>query len=219
MIYISRYIGRANYGVVDTDDDVEEEVGVAELTEATKYLGTVIKGADSVRRGGPLWLFIEKIRPYQPPDTLTQLQVKTSLLKHIDVLTYKSMVTSVFVHSEEITTPVTVRLSDFGSVCADGLFRGLNWTGRHTVTFVFDDNLSFMEYSFDLPVDDSSHSLGVDGAGIMFDLRDVNNSDLYRTVYSAVWDRNDIEVERSILDRPERKAHMMKEMSTWVRVF
>lgn len=219
MLYVSRFVGKTAYGVVDTDDGVEDIVGVSVLMEALRTVGNIIVGANAVPTGGPLWHFIEKIRPYQPSETMTQLQVKTSLLKHIDVLTYNSMVTSVQVRASEITAPVTIRLSDFGSMCADGVFRGLTWEGRHTVTVVIDDRIKFLENSFDLPVEDKARCLGVDGAGIMFDLREVSRPDVYKAVYSAVWDRNEIEVDRTIVDVPERKARMMKAMNSWVKVF
>lgn len=141
MLYLSRYVYPDSFGVVDTDDGVESIVSRDDLDEICCTWLVPIEGIkiywDSFMR------YITSIVTYQPSETMSQLQIKTKVLKGIEVHSMGDMITNVLWDKDSIITPVRIRLSDFGSSCADCILSGNRHSRLHQVTLVLDDKLSF----------------------------------------------------------------------------
>lgn len=201
MLFFGYFSGIEKYVVVDTDDDIE-------------ILYTLEKLMSLRRRRNILGISTGRIAPiiaipYQTDDTKTQLQVKTHLLKHIRVTTYKSKITGVYWSPDEIVSPVSIRLSDFGNECADCILYGIPWSnGAHKVTIVIDDSLQFGSFAFRLSRD-NHRDVVARRLGVVIDLREVKSDDLAGYVYHAIYESggssDDFEV---ILDNENRKNIM-----------
>ena len=201
MLFFAYYRGIEKYVVVDTESDLE-------------ILYTLEKLMSLRRRRKILGLSTGRIAPvitipYQPDETVTQLQVKTHLLKHVRVTTYKSKITQVYWNPDEITTPVSIRLSDFGDECTDCILYGIPWSnGVHKVTIVLDDNIKLGNFTFRL-ARDNRRDVVAERLGVVLDLREMLNDELAGCVYHAIYESggsaDDFKV---ILDGDNRKNLM-----------
>ena len=177
MLYISRYIGLRSFGVVDTDDGVEQVATARDIVEATLNSHLVIQGCS-----------IDEFptRPWQPQETKTPLQLKTKLLSHVDVVTYKSAVTSIIWKGDKIKLPVTVRVSDFGCDLAEFILRHNNAYLEHKITLVFDDKIrKVVPWSLQ-PVVSPIPVKKFDRIGVIFDFSEVTNLKLLQSLYDSV---------------------------------
>lgn len=188
MLYISRCIDFSKYGVVDTDDGVEEVVGLMDIIKMVRDTHIDIKGVVSdpdiiCSDFGP-----GMIRPYQPAETMTALQAKTNLLSHVCVKTYGTMITSVCWRVDELREPVRIRLSDFGSSCADCILRENLLLGSKTVILVLDDKLSVTPKTFRLGRLMPSAVDIKEGIGVVFDMHEVRNKRLASRIYFSLFE-------------------------------
>lgn len=198
-------MGDHKYGVVDSDDGVETIVPLNVLANAVRNLKLDIKGAtftDLPNIG--FGEYIGSIFPQQLQETVTQLQVKTNVLYHIDIKVYKNIITSIRWRSDEITQPVRVRLSDFGKVLGDRCLSGNRPSTRHPVTLIFDDNISLETCALWRPASlENSESL-------ILDIRDLTNYTTVMRIYRD-WaaDLSGYGRAGSILDLTERKEYIL----------
>lgn len=201
MLFISRRIG-FDYGVVDTDDDTEEVVTDDELRQLHNVFGLTISGL-TMRD------YIEpRVVVYQPEETITPLQVKTRVMKHVDIKVYKDMITSIrFRASDIMGESVEIRLSDFGTRCADYVLAGNVYVGRFPkLRLIFDDKVSMCPNAFvRLPY--SNALIGDHGIGVQYDLTDMSDKrakQMYETLclskQTGMWD--------DIFDNETRKARI-----------
>ena len=208
MLYVSRRVGYDKFGIVDTDDGVEEVVGYGVLLPVVD-LGIEVKGIDlEDNRFAQSALFA--VKPYQAPEYTTPLQAKTSMLRHVDIVVYKDAIVGVTTHPWDIKEPVTIRLSDFGTHCAEGCLRDNEKIGKHKVTLILDDKIHLDDLSLSLASNDSGFSLGVEGAGFVFDLREVTSMRTIDMVYRNLWRRNNNEAAISVIDDKERKREWLR---------
>ena len=186
MLFISRYFGRDAYGVVDTDDGVEEIVPYSTLQDACTAYDLDIKGASysGTKFENYLYRFVNDICPYQPIETVTTLQTKIKMLRHVEVLTYKDMITSICWKPYELSEPVSIRLSDFGHVCTDFFLENNLNSRTHTVTLVIDDSVIMSEYSLLLKREKTRTGIG--DFGVVVDVREVTNLETLKLVYSSL---------------------------------
>ena len=206
MLYISRYIGHDRFGVVDTDDDVETEARISDLYKAVKIFGLDIKGVGLLKGH----VTESTIKVYQPVETVTRLQVKTKSLQRVDVKTYGDMITSILWRPEDITEPVTIRLSDFGTSCADMLFSGNMKSGKHKVTVVLDDAVTAQTDTFRVRFTDDSY-VGIGGIGVVLDLHDISDDRFAEPIYSVLFDVRDYsERMRTVSDYEDRKLRFAR---------
>lgn len=204
MLYISRRIGNFSYGVVDTEDGVEEKVRHKDLVDLSQDYRIKIEGFNPAT---------EEIRVYQPADTMSQLQLKTKMLRHVEVCVYRNMITSIRWKRDEVKQPVKLRLSDYAKVCADKILAENQFSGCHKLTLVFDGSLEFQADAFWLGRDMSQSFAGVSGYGVLFDLRELKRDNMAWLVYRVLWDdaRGKVPaVEETILDDVGRKNAMMQ---------
>ena len=203
MLYISRGVGHGAFGVVDTDDGVEEVVSAQDIV---KYCGSdprlEINGVKLTANGS-----VYSITPYQVPELATKQQIKTKLLQHVDVRVFRGAVSGIFWNANLIKTPITIRLSDFGESCWDGILIGNDSDGGVKITLVLDDKIRIGEVSFRMPF---GTNLGPNGMGVVFDVREMSNGPSVYNVYQSVFRySDDPDLFESLLDYPERMKRML----------
>lgn len=195
MLYISRYFGVGRYGVVDTDDGVEQVVTKKELVNSLN-LGCEIRGASDENT----------IRVYQPTETRSQLQVKTYALLRVDIKTYKDCIVDISFDPNQITNPVTLRLSDYGKKCGDYLLAYTKQAAKHKVTLILDDKIGFGKKSFWIPP-----SNNLEAFGLNIDIRELCD-DTALIFYSSVYLKYISRWYYGIIDDDKRKVRMVMRM-------
>lgn len=201
MLFISRLIGYHNYGVVDTDDGVEEVVDMQELYHLVIELGLEIYGV--VPSGGAI--MENRIFVYQPEETLTQLQLKTMMLKQVHIKVWNNIITSIRWNGKTSEEIVDIRLSDYGIGVADfALARNASF-GGYKVNLILDDKVEYSYYAFKRRY--YEHTLvGKNGIGVIFDLRELSDSKAEQIYKMLYFDKN--EMLGSVHDSAERMDRM-----------
>lgn len=200
MLFVSRCVGREDYAVYDTEDGTEEIISYKALLKLVHHKPVDIKGI-SYSSGGA----VRGIKVYQHPDYITGSQSKLSLLHSVQILTFKNIITGIRWDASRIQEPVSIRLSDFGSCCADRLLWGNLRAGRHVLTLILDDKLKISKNVFSHP-GYTNISSKKKAYGVVFDLRQLTNVDV---VYSSLIENSeDISILGNIRDIPERKDRM-----------
>lgn len=208
MLYVSRYVSRDTYGIVDTDDGQEEIVSEEELEGICCDLCLPVLGVTVY--SGAACRYVESILPYQPSWTLTQLQIKTKVLRGVEVCTYQDMVTNVRWNNADIVAPVRIRLSDFGDLCGACILSGNTHARLHKITLVLDDNITFGSKVFKLRKDDTY--MGRDGIGVMVDLRDMHDDIMVERAYRSFFNGDLVNLNSSIIDYEDRKGVMLERL-------
>ena len=202
MLYISRYIDIGTYGLVDTDDGREEVVSLLELSDAVYNHNIQIYGVD--KKENFLCVLDSYVHVYQPAETLTREQLKLRMLGLVDIKCYKDMITSISWRGELIKKPIRIRLSDFGTDCADYLFAHSNEYGTHKVTLVLDEKIHFGPESFCVKTFDDSF-VAAYGIGVVFDVSELSTKTA-RKIYGLFM--GDLyTAESSIIDKHWRKKN------------
>ena len=200
MLYISRYVDNDAYGLVDTDNGVEQVAEYGYLQEAVFKNHATIAGVEALP--GPFDAI--RVSPYQPVETMTQLQVKTNLMRFIDIKTYGDMITSVVWDEEKITRPVSIRLSDFGTILADKFMSNGVGGCEKLVTFVLDNKLKYSFFAFVSPRQYGPKREQLDSVGVTFDMRELNERNA-RSAYYLLSDSVLFEcMHNCVIDKPKR---------------
>lgn len=217
MLFISRHIEFDYIGVFDTDDGVEQKVTQKDIVDAVNVPGIVIQGVKTHYNPEFSMITTPEVKPYQSPDTVNPMQSKLSLLRHVDLTMWGTMVTRMVIRHKEIKEPVTIRLSDFCTSCADLILKGnMPLAHKHTVTLVLDDKVQFSGMTFLLlPYQDKLVSVGVQGVGVVFDVREMTDDAAVEKIYRAILNGDSREIASSIIDTDERKEHMIQYMRRW----
>lgn len=205
MLYISRYLERYNYGVYDTEDDVEQMADSRYILDAVNRLGVDIEGVtitpEAASRG---FRTANEIAPYQHPAFVRPLQVKMNMLNKVNIKTWRNMITSITWDAERAQEPVAIRLSDFGEICADRILYGNVPSAEHHITLIIEDSVRFHEYALLGP----NISVGLDGLGVMFDFREVKNESKAFALYNHLIDNApNYGIAQSIIDKASRKRY------------
>ena len=198
MLYISRYIGPDQYGVVDTDDGVEQVISFTELYGAVCLDRLSIAGAPIVHNT----LADKNIVVCQPPDTISRVQAKAKVLLKVDVKCYKSMITSIIWNRSSDEDLVDIRLSDYGTCVADYVLARNVAFGGYKVCLIFDDKLTYCTNAFRRRYFERD-LIGKNGVGAVFDLRELSDGNaaiLYDMLYSGAKDN----IPGGIIDQAER---------------
>ena len=196
------------YAVGDTDDDVESIVDRNSLEMCAIQYKMEIGGVEVDRTGR----FVIESMPYQPVETMTVLQTKTSVLHHVDVTVYEGAITSIAWYPDAMKAPVTLRLSDFGSRCGDCILWD-NLGSKHSVTLIVDDKISISYNTFRPEIDNVSIIFD-GGLGVVFDLRELTREETADIIYSSVARYRDGSFD-NILDSDERKYRMREKYYDW----
>lgn len=191
MLYISRFSG-GKTGVMDTDDGKETMITRRELKEALE-LGVVIEGASTriVDKDGVRRIVLSGLKVYQNPTTVSAKQVKTGFLKGVSVTVHADTITSVTWDDGKLVDNVRVRLSEYGTKCADNIFAGSTRPGKRIV-FVLDDNILIRANTFRRM-----------NSWVSIDITEVTNNRTAKYVYKSVKGRID-ELGRAVIDNHKR---------------
>lgn len=211
MLFISRYCGgtewQPDFGVVDTDDGVEEVVCYDELDRVCVDYDLDIAGVTYLRKH-PI-VELENIIPWQAPSSISALQAKLAALYGIHTTIWNGMITSITWGNSAASSPATIRLSNLGHSCADYLLNSCMFYQRHIATFVLDDSVTITGDTFKIL---SSLTIGMDGLGAAFDLREVSDDSVAKKVYLCVYEGEENEPYTDIIDSSERKRRMYEEL-------
>ena len=199
MLYVSRRIRHNYYGVVDTDDGIEEEVGTISLSAALNFVD--IAGVQMYRQR------FQTVTVYQADMYKTTLMGKYSVLLGVDVSVWRQYVTNIKWHNSKITTPVRLRLSDFAKECAAAILVENVDSDSHKVTIVLDDYIKYDDQSFN----PEWFRKRLDMVGVKFDVREVTDDErvfiIYETVAVAMVNR--FRCTEIIVDNTERQKRML----------
>lgn len=209
MLFVSRFIGMDFFGVVDTETGIEQVLSLIELYKLCYEKGQHVVGVSHKERGHT----INKIFPYQPEQTLTQMQIKAKMLLGVEVKVYKSLITSVRILPERMQKPVTLRLSCFGSACSDRILVGNDFVDNHKLTLILDDKIQFEPLTFFIGKSLGKPHSGFDRYGVVLDFSEVHKDaavwGAYRTIYKDMsFDVSTI--SNSVRDIEERSNTMLK---------
>lgn len=204
MLYISRMIGRDKFGVVDTDDGVEEVIDYATLNEIVCWSKVTIRG---VHVDGHPVKYIQAVEVYQPPETKGVLAVKTHLMKGIEVTTYGECITGVYWRQPALVSPVKIQLSKFGTRCSDFLFTQVGGTKRKgKVTLILDDRVHLSDQSFSFR-DDTEINLGY--IGVVVDMRGISEMRFAERAYRILYHDGPFPIGDIVIDYEDRKTRLL----------
>lgn len=180
MLYISRRIGQASWGVIDTDDYSETVCKLEDLEAAVIVAGLEIKGV--TLGGSPIvdgilkipGSYIEKIDVYQDPKYSSSLQAKVAMLYGVVVKTLESTIVGIDIPSGLKVQHVYLRLSDFGKSCGDSMLQMIHLESHTSLSIILDDKISITRRTF-------SGLTHCDN--ILLDVREVTNKRTIDNVY------------------------------------
>lgn len=173
MLYVSRFIGD-NYGVVDTDDDVETVIS-HDYLESIINQGLLIKGVETSGRCPNK--VILKVRPVVYRDKAKA--VKSFFCYGYEVIVNAGRIVAIGVKGKKSDANVEIRLSNFAKVVGDDILRYL--PKRHSpLILVLDDSLEFSLSSFKSWYD----------RGVFLDLRELKSVEKAEMFYSVFTDVN-----------------------------
>lgn len=195
MLYLSRVIDDRSYGVVDTDDDVEQVVTREELSTAIIKYGIAIEGIAYDKAIGGYRLRFDGV--YQDPRYCSTLQMKAKTVLGVDIVTFRDEIVSILVDKSVVRSGLRVRLSDYATKF--NCFSPIGWSvsvGNGSLVLVFDDSIEFVGGvpRFETP-------------DVCLDLSDVTNEALVTKIYEKLAKTNSIdytEWPKFVMDRPER---------------
>lgn len=141
MKFISRRIKHNKVGVVDTDTGKESVMTAVEAYNIDSHLEPVAGCQASM--GGIIFPV-----PYQDKSTYNRAQIKARMMGNVRVTCYNDMITAIDWSERDFSSPVTIRLSDFGSKCADHIVMGDIWSEKHCLTIVLDNKCKYTRRSF-----------------------------------------------------------------------
>lgn len=195
MLYISRYLGSNQYGVVDTDDDVETVVDFAELTDIVTAL-LKIEGV-STRFNSLGVEYITTVRPYQDNQYYTALQAKTKALSGVDIRTWRDEIVFIRINGDVGDKDVYIRLSQFGKKINGYL--PVEWSGKanHKVFLVIDDNINAVEMSPCTCI-----------MGVRMDIHECSDEQLVEYMYLELMSTGIFSEDKwgdYVIDKPERQ--------------
>lgn len=201
MLYISRYISANRFGVVDTDDDSEENITTLDLYELVWQNHMKIEGVVPSARS----LYIE---PYQDERYVTGDMAKMKTLAGIEIRVWRNEITYVMLSGAQ--EGVRIELSRFGSK--------INWAvptaiqGSVTACFVIDDSIRFIgtgnENKFPIK-------------GISLDISAVSNVDRRAEIYLAMYSAfpHNSQLRKYAIIDDQKKFAACKEKYPKLRVF
>lgn len=181
MLFISRQIYdeiHEVYGVVDTDDGVEEIVDSGKLAHLIENLNIKIAGvcvSEIPDIFGNIFRSFEYVTAWQSPETTKGAQTKLSMLNGIELTVYKDKLSSISTYYDKDVTDVTIRLSDFCTGLWECVLHLSHQKG--CITLVFDDKLS--------PVPEFAFNKMFPGK-VLYDFHEVTNEDLIYSLYEAL---------------------------------
>ena len=214
MLFISRQAGSNLFGVVDTDDGVEEIVSFGDICRYVSEYGIDIEGV-SVEEF-PFGRFVHDIDVYQPKDSLSRDQVRLQLLLNVSIVVYDSLITKITWNAEKMSAPVTIRLSDYGTRLGRNILVDNEISGSHKVTLILDDKLQFDADECTAFLFEEGFfrgcNMGRNGMGVVIDLSELSNdyvvSSIYEGLYRTAFNGDIEEMFGSVIDSEDSKENI-----------
>jgi hypothetical protein len=172
MLYISRCYQGDKYGVVDSDDDVEEFVSTQEILSYVKDLHLDIKGVKITSDG---FVNIEAY-PYETNVKCTKLKI----LYGINIVTRGDSIGLIEV-PENANVDKPIRLSNYGHIIEDYALKPFTHAGK-PVVLILDDSLKFTARAF-------TKLATVARTCYIFDIMGVTDTDIIESVYMRCLNR------------------------------
>lgn len=194
MLFVSRMLVTGKYGVVDTDDDVEEFVSADYLKSLVTQDGLKIRGVQVDTNTNA----VVSITPYQVESKRTKLQTKTRVMLGVDVVSYKDEVAAIIVRNKLKKDGVRIRPSQYGKrMCWNVPIWWMISSFPNQLVLVMDDNIEMV-----------GDFAKFGNPGVRLDLREVTNEALLDQVYgyltgSVLWN---MDWSNYIEDYEERTA-------------
>lgn len=184
MLFVSRYIWRDCFGLVNSETGVEI---VADCDMIESFIQNCLIAGVSVQEDRRKLFRTLEIMPYQPVETVTSLQTKTSVLLHTDVIVYDGAIVSIAWSRDKITAPVHIRLSDFGHKLDDCLFLcNLPSIESPKVICHLDDGITeISEHALSMNASFNTPSLAV--IGVVFDMSEMSDGVLVDRLYQTLF--------------------------------
>lgn len=196
VLYFSRILDNGQYGVVDTDDDVEEGVTWPTLMDLVLDYKLPIEGVEAYRneRIGDA---IGTVTPYQDPRYCTAAQAKAKTLLGVDIRIFRNEVTFIEASGNLTKTDTRIRLSDYGTSMYSRIEVGWDcYDENKRLILVLDDKFTV----FGPPI-----VLGM--SGVCWDVSEVSSDDWLK----AMWDdgmarlvRHEIYWKNCLIDSKQR---------------
>lgn len=193
MLYISRFLGRDKYAVVDTDDGKEEVVYITGIREAIRA-GVEIKGVEvSYVNGHP---YIDRIGVYQLPNNVTGKQAKMLAMAGVSIKTNGDVITSISWDDNIVKDGLRIRLSDFGRKCGDDMLKEARDICHKIVIFVLDDKITVRAHTF----------ISICRTGAKLDLTAVTKPQQAKLAYWECMESTDLHnpLDSFVIDRRDR---------------
>lgn len=146
MLYVSRKLSGNRAAIIDTDDSVESIVSTKELNRLVN-LGLQIQGVRTF--GVPPCVSIAGIDVYQAEDCVTSKQVRTKLLRGVTITKSGSTITAIDWDDTIVDKDLQIRLSEYGTHCAECLFNVARVQPCVSPTFIIDNKIKIRRHSFD----------------------------------------------------------------------
>lgn len=205
MLFISRFIGDGKYGIVDSDDNVEQSATFGDLLRCAN-LGLEVGGM-TIKRGTTSSGIagVEVWRGLRLKDVNA---TKLLTLRGIDIRVWNGRIGGIYWDTELLNAPVTIRLSDFGTVCCDRMIyyaRASAENLKNDITLVLDDKLVTYVLAFQLSFNTFA-ALGGSGK-LIIDLREVTKTSTVEDVYRGLAEYITVlqsENRLVVLDKPDR---------------
>lgn len=187
MNFISRYSDEQYYGVVDSETGRERIVGYVDLLNLVqsgiRVAGVSVDPSVSMIDGG---LRIQKVEVWEGLRPKNPQAIKLFSLSGVDIRVYKEYISYIGWEPSKLPFDVSIRLSDFGSICADRCFmwHGAEVAEPHHVTFILDDNIVMLACSIRLHAIFDNNPCNV---RVCFDLTEVTSSTSAEYIYSMLY--------------------------------
>lgn len=191
MLYISRQV-KNKYVVVDTDDNTESVVLFSELVKIVR-LGVEIKGVLTGIGDNGL-VYIHDINVYQPVTDMSVAQIKRKSLDGLEIIKDGDTITGIFFTG---SSPVRVRLSDYGSVCGKRVFmKKKDCQPTDGLTLVLDDHIKYYRASL----------RGIP-RNVILDITDLENKSVLKVIEEEThyWS---LRLLDNIVDRSNRNGYL-----------
>ena len=204
MLFVSRLRSVGNgyaYGVVDTDDGVEQFCSISDIAKALRR-GLKIEGV-TVKDGD-----IAEILPHQLSEYSTSLQTTLALMHDIFITTYRDEITSITWSFGYCKPLSSVRLSDFGHSCAGRIFQAAQCLDLYKATFIVEDELEFTDSTFIIPGELYDKRIP-ETVGCKLDVRSMKDEAKLSKLYRAVVASQPLSAKYLIIDHEDRKRRML----------
>lgn len=207
MLYVSRVACPGSYYVADTDDDSEETATLEDLQKAIEA-GVDIEGvhysikSDSEGRHRAL---IHRVYMCQPKDTVEPWQTKLKVLQGIEVITHKSVITTMNWVNKQFKNGTSIRLSDYCKALGSYALSGRGGPIEKCLIIILDDKIQVECNAFD----NALHR------NLKFDIREVTNDSVAGLLYKEALRYNMYRLRNMIIDGKERMDRWEKANSEY----